>query len=167
MLLKSVILNKTFYVSGGVDLEPITVFTIGYEERTIDEFLGRLKKHGITTLIDVREIPYSRKRDFSKSRLSEHLQYAGVKYIHVGKLGSPKPLREKLYKDKNYDSFFEGYRTYLETLNGDMKELYEKVIADNISCFMCMERDPLKCHRIVVAKKMKEIDGNGMVITHI
>lgn len=167
LLLKSVILNKTFYVTGGVGLEPITVFTIGYEELSIDEFLGRLKKHRITTLIDVREIPYSRKRDFSKTRLAEHLQSAGVKYIHVGKLGSPKPLREKLHKDKNYDSFFEGYRTYLETLNGDMKELYEKVVVNNTTCLMCMERDPLKCHRIVVAKKMKEIDGNGMFITHI
>ncbi|MCL4456697.1 MAG: DUF488 domain-containing protein [Nitrospirae bacterium] len=148
-------------------MEPITVFTIGYEERTIDEFLGRLKKHKIKTLIDVREIPFSRKRDFSKSKINEHLQSAGIKYIHIGKLGSPKHLREKLKKDKDYDAFFDGYRTYIETLNGDMEELYEEVITNRVSCFMCMERDPLKCHRMVVAKKIKEIDGNGLVITHI
>lgn len=146
---------------------PKTVFTIGYEERTIDEFLDRLKKNKITTLIDVREIPFSRKRDFTKSKIIEHLRAAGIRYIHVGKLGSPKPLREKLHKDKDYESFFEGYRTYLETLNGDMKELYEEVIAIGVSCFMCMERDPFQCHRMVVAKKIKEIDGNGLLIKHI
>ncbi|MFZ3138639.1 MAG: DUF488 domain-containing protein [Thermodesulfovibrionales bacterium] len=148
-------------------MKPVTVFTIGYEDRTINEFLGRLKKHSINTLIDVREIPYSRKRDFSKTRISEHLQTAGIKYIHIGKLGSPKELREKLHKDKDYDSFFEKYRDYLETLNGDMEKLYEEIIAGDVSCFMCMERDPFKCHRMVVAKKMKEIDGNGLIITHI
>jgi len=148
-------------------MEPIIVFTIGYEEKTIDEFLGRLKKHGINTLIDVREVPYSRKCDFSKTRISEHLQMAGIKYIHIGKLGSPKELREKLHKDKDYDSFFESYRNYLETLNDDMEELYQEIIACDVSCLMCMERDPFKCHRMVVAKKIKEIDGNGLIITHI
>lgn len=148
-------------------MEPKTIYTIGYEERTIDEFLGRLKRNGITILIDVREIPYSRKSDFSKSRISEHLESAGIKYIHVGKLGSPKPLREKLHRDKDYDSFFDGYRGYLETLNDDVEELYEEVIAHEVSCLMCMERDPFQCHRMVVAKKIKEIDGNGLVITHI
>ena len=148
-------------------LDPITVFTIGYEERTIDEFLGRLKKHNIHTLIDVREVPFSRKRDFSKRKISEHLQSSGIKYVHIGKLGSPKPLREKLHKDKDYDSFFDGYRKHLETLNGDMAALYDEIVSREVSCFMCMERDPLKCHRMVVAKKIKEIDGNGLIITHI
>lgn len=148
-------------------MEPITVFTIGYEERSIDEFLGRLKKHGITTLIDVRQIPHSRKRDFSKSRITEHLRSVGIRYIHMGKLGSPKPLRAKLHEDKNYDSFFEEYLKYIEPLRSDMEELYEDIIAHNISCFMCMERDFSQCHRSVVAKKIKEIDGNGLVITHI
>lgn len=148
-------------------MNPVTVFTIGYEERTIDEFLCRLKKNKVATLIDIREIPYSRKRDFSKSRISEHLQAAGIKYIHVGKLGSPKPLREKLHKDKDYESFFEEYRAYLDTLIGEVEDLYEDVISQDVSCFMCMERDPFQCHRMVVAKKMKEIDGNGLLIKHI
>lgn len=143
------------------------IFTIGYEDRTIAEFLDRLKKHGVNTLIDVREIPFSRKRDFSKTRLSEHLEAAGIKYIHIGKLGSPRELRKKLHEDKDYDSFFDKYKAYLETLNGDMEELYENIIARDVSCFMCMERDPFKCHRTVVAKKIKEIDGDGLVITHI
>ncbi len=148
-------------------MEPITVFTIGYEDWSIDEFLSRLKKSKIKTIIDIREIPNSRKRDFSKKRISEHLQGAGIKYIHIGKLGSPKPLRDKLHRDKNYKSFFEEYRTYLESLTGEMRDLYKEVIAQDVSCFMCVERDPFQCHRMVVAKKIKEIDGNGLLIKHI
>ena len=35
------------------------------------------------------------------------------------------------------------------------------------SCIMCFERDPFQCHRKIVAEKVKEIDGNGIIITHI
>jgi uncharacterized protein (DUF488 family) len=46
------------------------VFTIGYEGRDIDEFVICLKDFNITRLIDVRELPLSRKRGFSKSTLA-------------------------------------------------------------------------------------------------
>jgi uncharacterized protein (DUF488 family) len=67
----------------------ISVFTIGYEERSIDEFISRLKKFHINVLIDVREIPTSRKAGFSKKRLAEFLRSADIEYIHVKALGSP------------------------------------------------------------------------------
>lgn len=35
------------------------------------------------------------------------------------------------------------------------------------SCIMCFERDPFQCHRKIVAEKVKEIDGNGLIITHL
>ena len=44
--------------------EPI--FTIGYEKSTIDDFVSRLADADIDVLVDVRELPLSRKRGFSK-----------------------------------------------------------------------------------------------------
>lgn len=43
------------------------LLTIGYEGRKIDEFIERLKEFNISRLIDVREIPFSRKPGFSKT----------------------------------------------------------------------------------------------------
>ena len=148
-------------------MKRITVYTAGYESRDIKDFIGRLKKHGISMVIDVREIPASRKSGFSKSALSEHLQSAKIKYLHVKELGSPKTLREKLKEDKNYNFFFVEYGKYLKTKLDTVKNLYRDIISQELSCIMCFERDPLQCHRKAVAEKIKEIDGNGLVISHI
>jgi uncharacterized protein (DUF488 family) len=148
-------------------LEPISIFTIGYEEKTLNEFIGRLKRHNITTLIDVREVPASRKPGFSKNGLSDILRKNNIGYIHVKALGSPKSLRDKLHYNKDYASFFDAYRAYIETRTDVVRELYEEIICRETSCLMCMERLPEYCHRKIVAEKIKEIDGNGLVITHI
>ncbi|MBF0541026.1 MAG: DUF488 domain-containing protein [Nitrospirae bacterium] len=148
-------------------MQPNKIFTIGYEGSTIDEFIKRLNGQGIDTLIDIREIASSRNRNFSKTKFHEHLQAAGINYIHIRKLGSPKKMRDKLHKDNNYDSFFDEYLQYLNTIEDDLNKLYEDVITKNISCLMCMERDHFKCHRQVVAKKIQEIDGNGLIIKNI
>lgn len=148
-------------------MNKIAIYTAGYESREINEFIARLKKHGISMVIDVREVPASRKPGFSKTALSEHLQSAKIKYLHVKELGSPKTLREKLKEDKNYDHFFTEYGKYLKTKVDIVRNLYRDVISHELSCIMCFEREPSQCHRKVVADKIKEIDGNGLVVNHI
>ncbi|MDA8078742.1 MAG: DUF488 domain-containing protein [Nitrospiraceae bacterium] len=148
-------------------MEPVSVFTIGYEKSTIDEFISRLRRHNITVLVDVREIPASRKPGFSKSRLAETLENHNITYIHVKELGSPKSLRTKLHQNNDYESFFDEYSAYIDSQLEIVKELYEEIVSQETSCLMCMERFPEYCHRRVVADKIKEIDGNGLRIMHI
>jgi uncharacterized protein (DUF488 family) len=145
----------------------LSVFTSGYEGRDIDEFIGQLQLHNIQVVVDVREIPASRKPGFSKTRLIEHLESANIKYIHIRELGSPKTLRHKLYKDKDYNYFFNKYKKYLSTQIDTVKSLYNDIIVDKISCLICFEKDASQCHRTIVAEKIKEIDGNGLMVNHI
>lgn len=41
-------------------------YTIGYEGSRVEDFLRVLKQAGIETLIDVRDLPLSRKRGFKE-----------------------------------------------------------------------------------------------------
>jgi uncharacterized protein (DUF488 family) len=50
------------------------LFTIGYEGRGIGDFVGYLKHFKISCLIDVREIPISRKPGFSKKPSAKNLK---------------------------------------------------------------------------------------------
>lgn len=129
--------------------------------------MEKLLRFGISTVIDVRELPISRKPGFSKSKLSQFLEQFNIKYIHYKELGSPKRLREKLYKDTDYEGFFNEFEEYLKTQSGAVESLYWDTIVHEISCLMCLEQEPSVCHRKIVAKKIKEIDNNGMVIKHI
>jgi uncharacterized protein (DUF488 family) len=64
-----------------------TLFTVGYQGHTIETFLDLLLAYGITHIIDVRQLPFSRKPDFSKKRLTAHLAAVGIGYTHLVQLG--------------------------------------------------------------------------------
>ena len=92
-----------------------TVMTIGYEGLDLERFMKFLTSNAVEVLVDVREIPISRKKGFSKSRLAGALENKGIGYEHIKALGSPKPIRERLKSDWDYDAFFSAYDAYLET----------------------------------------------------
>ena len=142
------------------------ILTIGYEGREIKEFIAHLKSFGVTRLIDIREVPLSRKKGFSKSAIKERLDSDHIQYVHLRSLGCPTPIRHKLKTDWDYDYFFGAYSDYLSKNQGAIAEAH-RYIADGVICLMCFERSPEKCHRKIVAKKIKEFDGNGLKITHI
>ena len=131
----------------------VSLYTIGYEGLNICEFIVKLKEAGIDCIVDVREIPLSRKRGFSKSTLSEELKRNGIKYAHFKSAGSPKDVREKLKATKDYDVFFKEYREYIlgqkETL-----QILDAAITSNTTmkfCLLCFEKDYRTCHRMVLA----------------
>ena len=143
------------------------LFTIGYEGRDLEEFANRLKDFGVETLVDVRDIPLSRKKGFSKSPLSQYLQEVGIEYVHLKQLGSPKDLREKVKEDGDYKYFYKEYSDYIQSQQDTVETLYEIVVSSANTCIMCYERDPYICHRLVVAEEIRKRDGNGLVVQHI
>jgi len=143
-----------------------TVFTAGYEGKDIDSFLDSLSSHNIQVVVDVREIPLSRKKGFSKSILQQRLAEYDIDYIHIKALGSPSHLRKKVYQDKDFDYFFTNYEKYLESCQEELEELYE-VINERVSCLLCFENDPYYCHRSAVADRVTRINGAPLQIKHI
>jgi hypothetical protein len=53
-----------------------TLFTVGYEGSKPSDLFASLQDNGVTLLIDVRDVPISRKPGFSKP-LSQGLDVAG------------------------------------------------------------------------------------------
>ncbi len=74
------------------------VFTIGYEGATMDGFIAALDTAGVRQVIDVRALPLSRRPGFSKSSLAASLAAAGIAYVHLKALGTPKPGRDAAKK---------------------------------------------------------------------
>ena len=142
------------------------LYTIGYEGRNIEAFIDRLKEFGVTRLIDVREIPLSRKKGFSKTALGQRLNDENIEYVHYKALGSPSEIRHKLKEDLDYNYFFEAFSNYLAGKMEVIEEVYE-YLSNGTNCLMCFERIPEECHRSCVAKKIKEYDGNGLLIKDI
>ena len=88
--------------------------TIGYEGATLDGLLACLSEAGVTSLIDVRERPYSRRKDFNKRRLSEALAAAGIDYLHLQGLGTPKPGRDAA-RAGDRERFWEIFKNHMKS----------------------------------------------------
>jgi uncharacterized protein (DUF488 family) len=139
--------------------------TIGYEQTGLADFIVALTGAGVKQLIDVREVPISRKRGFSKYALSEALGAAGISYAHFKALGDPKPGREAARRGDRA-SFLAIYHAHLATADATAAlEEAGTLAANAMSCLMCFERDYLDCHRNVVAEALA--DRAGFKIRHL
>ncbi|MEY4725418.1 MAG: hypothetical protein RLZ36_45 [Pseudomonadota bacterium] len=142
----------------------MTIYTIGYEGLGIDEFISLLKAYDIETVVDIRELPLSRKPGFSKTVLSNTLQLTGLEYIHIAALGCPKPVRDQYREDGNWQLYIKGFTKYLSTQMSAIESL--SMLASISSCaLLCYEADFNFCHRSMVADAVHQF--SGMSVVHI
>jgi len=122
--------------------------TIGYTGFRLEEFVACLKEAQVEYLIDIREIPLSRKKGFSKTALSGRLQEDGIDYRHFRLLGSPRELRHAVRDDRDYESFFRGVDAHLKKPDSQL-QLTEaiKIARSAKACLMCCCDDWQFCHR--------------------
>ncbi|WP_375391769.1 DUF488 family protein [uncultured Sphingomonas sp.] len=134
-----------------------TLFTIGYEGAEVNHFLATLADAGVMHVIDIRDVPASRKRGFSKSSLSLALEEQGIGYTHLKPLGDPKPGREAMRRG-DFAAFLEIYNDHVDQpiAQASLLEAVNIAVAEP-SVLLCYERDPKHCHRTLVAGMMKGI----------
>ena len=131
------------------------LFTIGYETQTPTTLIERLREVGVERVVDVRELPLSRRRGFSKGTLAAALERAGIRYEHVRALGNPKPTRDR-YKSGDVEGGSREYRAHLH--NGSYPALIElsDSLAAERTCLLCVEEAHERCHRAVIAGAIAE-----------
>jgi len=142
------------------------LFTVGYEGRTVDELIAHLRSKNVNCVIDVRQVPFSRKPGFSKNKLAQTLRRTKIDYVHLGDLGAPKALREDLKLTGDYSAFFQQMDRYLAGKKDTIEEVYRYVM-NGRCCLMCFERLAAKCHRKIVANRIRARDGDGLQIKHV
>ena len=130
---------------------PPVLFTIGYERAGLGELIATLRAAGVSCLIDVREAPVSRRKEYCKRALAEALAESGIDYLHLRALGTPKPGREaaKAGQRARFLEIFQDHMTSDEA-QADLARAEERARAGG-ACLFCLERAPERCHRSIVA----------------
>jgi uncharacterized protein (DUF488 family) len=142
-----------------------TVFTIGYEKRSFSDLLTTLKVAGVVTLIDVRDLPLSRRAGFSKRQLAAGLEEAGLSYLHLKPLGTPKEGRVANHA-KDWPKFWSIVDTQLARPEADLALQQAAAVAgQGPACLLCYEADHLVCHRLTVSERLR--DRFGFQVTHL
>jgi uncharacterized protein (DUF488 family) len=141
--------------------------SVGYElHKDHIAFARHIRAAGVERLIDVRELPISRRRGYAKSALGQVMADVGIEYVHIKALGNPKPFRD-LYKAGNVK---EGQRLYEEHLLGEERESLERLVPmlhEKRCALMCVEHDPATCHRTVILDVLRSELGLDLDVAEI
>jgi uncharacterized protein (DUF488 family) len=134
-----------------------TLYTIGYEGASLADFVATLQVAGVQHVMDIRDVPQSRRPGFSKNVLAAALQNAGISYSHVKSLGDPKAGREAARRG-DHDGFLAIFEAHLGTPEAKTA-LVEAAAAiqEKPTTLLCYERDPKTCHRAIVGQRLKDV----------
>jgi uncharacterized protein (DUF488 family) len=140
-----------------------TIATIGYEGTTIERFIGTLRNASIDTLIDVRAVPLSRKKGFSKNSLAQILADAEIDYVHLRGLGDPKDGRMAA-RAGEHELFQQIFAKHMQT-EAAIRDLAiaARIAQCRRTCLMCFEAHHEKCHRSIVAQLLSGLTGLSIV----
>ena len=142
--------------------------TIGYEGSTLEHYLNRLLRHGVTLLCDVRRNPLSRKYGFSKSTLSKACEGVGIRYEHLPELGIASEERRGLHTQADYDALFEVYkRDSLPRQTGSLANIRRWIEGGERVALTCFEKLPHQCHRHCVAAAVEDGVKRRLVTIHL
>jgi uncharacterized protein (DUF488 family) len=139
-----------------------TLATIGYETATQDEVIDKLKRAGVEVLIDVRAVAASRRAGFSKRVLAASLEAAGIDYLHLRQLGTPKPGRDAAHKGRIAE-MHAIYEAHLRDPAAQLELAKAREIArERKAALLCYEADAGRCHRTIVARRICDELGCGV-----
>jgi Protein of unknown function, DUF488 len=142
---------------------PPAVYTIGYEERSVDGFFDKLLRAGIRVILDVRANPISRKYGFAKKSLGTIAGKLGLKYEHWPQLGISSEKRQGVHTPAEFRNLFGYYdRVILPKASNDVAKMAQQ-IQQAPSVLVCMERQAPNCHRSRLAKALSAASGLSIV----
>jgi uncharacterized protein (DUF488 family) len=141
------------------------LLSIGYEKAGFADFIRTLQAARVATIIDVRDLPLSRRAGFSKRQLQAGLAEAGIGYLHLRPLGTPAEGREA-NRRRQWPLFWDIVERSLARPEAQ-KALAEAAAtaAASLSCLLCYEADPCICHRRRVGEMLEA--SHGLTIDHL
>jgi uncharacterized protein (DUF488 family) len=140
--------------------QPVKLFTIGFTQKSAQQFFDTLIKSGVRRIIDTRLNNVSQLAGFTKrSDLEYFLQRIGdIQYMHMLELAPTKDILDA-YKKKN-DSWESYEKNFLRLISD--RQIEKKVSSELLdgSCLLCSEAKPHHCHRRLVAEYLNSKWGN-------
>lgn len=139
-----------------VDRSP-GLFTIGYEDLRIDQFVNKLRENAIDTVVDVRLTASSRRPGFSKTALTNALAAAGIAYVHERDLGNP-PANRDAFRKGHLEEGRVLMRARLENGSAEaLGRLVERAGHERVA-LLCVEAVDTRCHRQVILEAAREAE---------
>jgi hypothetical protein len=148
------------------DAAPALILTVGHSACSREEFVGLLRAHGVTLVVDVRKMPRSRRNpQFNRDTLPADLREAGIGYVDLPGLGGLRRRRPDSPNGAWKNASFQGYADHMLTpeFEQSLQELIERARGER-AALLCAEAVPWRCHRSLIADALTV---RGLPVEHI
>ncbi len=140
------------------------LYTIGFTQKSAEDFFHRIKTHHVKYLIDIRIHPdgqlsgFARKNDlpFFLNELAD-----GCGYLYLPTLAPTQEILKAYRESGDWDLYVERFESLMDERNipaalqpGDFEE----------ACLLCSEDQPDQCHRRLVAERLAKNWANVEII---
>lgn len=147
--------------------EPVDLFTIGFTQKTAEQFFETLIKSDIKCIIDTRLNNVSQLAGFAKQKDIKYFlsKIGGIKYIHLLDLAPTKDILDGYKKKKiSWEEYEEKFKVLIKK-----RKIEKKVSPDllNGGCLLCSEAKPHYCHRRLVAEYLQQKLDATIKIHHL
>jgi len=144
----------------------INLFTIGFTQKTAEQFFELLINAGVQRVIDTRLNNVSQLAGFAKRKDLEYFlrKMGNIDYIHVLDLAPTQDILDDYKKQKGDWETYEN--KFLELIR--LRKIEEKISPEILDggCLLCSEAKPHNCHRRLVAEYLSDKWGN-LKICHL
>lgn len=158
---------KSIKIKGSSMNEPVDLFTIGFTQKTAEQFFETLIKSDIKCIIDTRLNNVSQLAGFAKQKDIKYFlsKIGGIKYIHLLDLAPTKDILDGYKKKKiSWEEYEEKFKVLIKK-----RKIEKKVSPDllNGGCLLCSEAKPHYCHRRLVAEYLQQKLDATIKIHHL
>ena len=144
------------------------LYTIGFTQKSAEEFFGLLRNNRIERLVDIRLRPSGQLAGFAKQ---EDLPYFlrelsnGCRYTHLPLLAPTKEILEGYRNDGDWQRYVTCFESLMDERHIPFS-LGREMFDSERCCLLCSESLPEKCHRRLVAERLASFWGD-LEIVHL
>lgn len=131
------------------------LYTIGFTQKTAEEFFGLLAGAGVRRLVDIRLKPHGQLAGFANSRDLPYFlsRLNGCDYVHLPELAPNASILSDYRKDHDWQRFHSRFGGLMDE-RGVPGNLDRASFEAAPSCLLCSEAEPEHCHRRIVAERI-------------
>lgn len=145
-----------------------TLYTIGYEGISLEEYLNRLIKNDVKVLVDVRNNALSMKFGFSKTQLKNFCASLNIEYLHIPQVGIQSEQRQELNSQADYDKLFDTYKKLnLKKTTNYQDQIFKLLQQKKRIALTCFEANICQCHRKHLAEAITKLPEWYFELIHI
>lgn len=144
------------------------LYTIGFTQKSAENFFGSLRANGVRRLVDIRLRPDGQLSGFAKQAdltYFLHALAAGCGYVHWPQLAPTKEILAAYRNGGDWPEYVARFERLMDERNVP-DTLDPTEFTAKLTCLLCSEATPDQCHRRLVAERMAA-HWPGVEIIHL